>query len=498
MLSFNKNTFFYLFLFFLICDRIITLIYFGYEFTDLDQVLMWNGLWDYSNGTFHEPFFYGQAYNYMLESLLAVPLYWCNIPAYIALPTVTTTLSIIPFIAIAYFFRQQKQHYWSLIALSLPVFLPIEYNLLTTISRGFVQAHLFIPVLFYPLFYPKKEKNITILFLVAGICLVMNMSSILFVMPLIGLSFYHNYSNISFYLKSILIVPFFILDFFSKQFYELHPERNIHVMLGLELDLKTFETSILNITDHFSYLFPIFSNWGVVYLLLLILIIIYAKYKSLNKLFIFNLIILTLLLITFSIPKVQTLYANAGIFFSRSRLYLILPLLSIVNLSFFSFNAKKTHCYLLLFLLVSFFSYKNITIQNKVDSIIQHSSFPIININTLKERNNQLTTIIKENKVDIVVNSNKSDWEYMFDAYSLHSDILKNNYTSVLIKGDRRTWLYKKSMTYNTILLNGFNIEDSILNQLDYEIIGKQRILIINNNNNISFTMKKLELEFGS
>ena len=497
MLACNKNTFFYFFLFVLICDRFITLLYFGYNYTDLDQVLMWNGLWDYSNGIFHEPFFYGQAYNYMLESLLAVPLNWLNIPAHIALPTVTTFISVLPFIIIAYFFRQKKEHYWSLIALALPVFLPIEYNFLTTISRGFIQAHLFIPLLFFPLFFQKKEKSITLLFLVSGICLVMNSSSILIVLPIISVTFYHNFSNPTFYFKSLLIIPFSVLDFFAKQFYEVHPERNTHVLLGLELDYNTFETSIQNYSNHFNYLFPFFSNWGGLYLLLLFSLIIYSKYKSLNKLFIFNTIILILLLITFSIPKVQTLYSNAGIFFTRSRLYLTIPLLVILNFSFFSFHPKKIYSYLLLLLLVSSFLYKNITIQESTDVAIEYTSFPVIKISTLNERKNHLQTLIKQNRVDIVINSNKSDWKYMFDSYSLHSDMLNNNYISIMIKGDRRTWLYKKNKVYNTILLNGFKISDKLLRQLDYEIIGERQILIKNSKESISLLLKKIELEFG-
>ena len=66
--------FFIVFLVTLVIDRVITLIRFGFIYTDIDQTVMWNGAYDYSRGIFHEPFFYGQAYNYMLESLLAVPV----------------------------------------------------------------------------------------------------------------------------------------------------------------------------------------------------------------------------------------------------------------------------------------------------------------------------------------------------------------------------------------------------------------------------------------
>ena len=46
---------------------------FGFKYTDSDQSIMWLGAKDYSNGIFHEPRFYGQDYNTMLESLFSVP-----------------------------------------------------------------------------------------------------------------------------------------------------------------------------------------------------------------------------------------------------------------------------------------------------------------------------------------------------------------------------------------------------------------------------------------
>ena len=46
---------------------------FGFVYTDSDQTIMWIGAKHYSQGLFYEPRFYGQAYNTMLEALLAVP-----------------------------------------------------------------------------------------------------------------------------------------------------------------------------------------------------------------------------------------------------------------------------------------------------------------------------------------------------------------------------------------------------------------------------------------
>jgi len=55
-------------------DRTNTLIHFTFKYTDCDQAVMWLGAKEIMQGKFHEPCFYGQSYNPMIESLFAVPL----------------------------------------------------------------------------------------------------------------------------------------------------------------------------------------------------------------------------------------------------------------------------------------------------------------------------------------------------------------------------------------------------------------------------------------
>jgi len=57
-----------------IISRILTLTEFSFKYTGSDDVIFWQTAMDYSKGIFHEPFFYGQNYNYALESIIAVPL----------------------------------------------------------------------------------------------------------------------------------------------------------------------------------------------------------------------------------------------------------------------------------------------------------------------------------------------------------------------------------------------------------------------------------------
>ena len=64
---------------------------------DDDQALMWYGTVHFAHGHFPEPCFFGQNYGSMLESLLAVPLYYLKCPLNYALPLITLLLSLVPF-----------------------------------------------------------------------------------------------------------------------------------------------------------------------------------------------------------------------------------------------------------------------------------------------------------------------------------------------------------------------------------------------------------------
>jgi hypothetical protein len=292
---------------------------------------LWNGAFDYSRGIFYEPFFYGQAYNYMLESLVAAPLLWLNIPVYIALPLVTTSISLVPFVTLALFFRKREYYFWAYLCLAFPVVLPLGYNILTTISRGVVQAHLFVPLLFIPLFHPKKPASVTILYLASAICFIANQSAALIILPIFLIVFSHHINSRAFYLKSFLVVPFLLLDYLAKHFYTLHPERVLHHPSGLTLDFNTFIHNIQDI-NMFGNLSPFFSGWGFLYPLLLAFLLGITVLKSLKREFLFIAVALTILLVSLAVPRIHVSYPNAGLFFTPDRLYLHLPILLVVSL----------------------------------------------------------------------------------------------------------------------------------------------------------------------
>ena len=78
-------------------DRLLLVNTFHFELSDVDQLIQWHAAQDYSNGIFHEPYFYGQDYGPMAEAFLAAPLVMLGLHSQFALPVISMLLSLLPF-----------------------------------------------------------------------------------------------------------------------------------------------------------------------------------------------------------------------------------------------------------------------------------------------------------------------------------------------------------------------------------------------------------------
>lgn len=502
--GFPKWLLFAIFLSLVVVDRWLTLTNFGFIYADIDQLVLWNGAMDYSKGIFHEPFFYGQAYNYMLESFVAVPLLWLHMPVYMALPITTSLISLLPFVVLALFFFKKQHHFWAYLTLAFPLLLPIEYNFLTTLSRGFVQAHLFAPLLFIPFFNPQHQKNVTLLFLAAGLCFIANQSVLLILLPILLYVYSYHFRTFSFYLKSLLVLPFFVADYLAKYFYVVHPEKVLHRLVGLMPDSDILLASLTN-TRHFENLFPFFSGWGIVYPLLFVGLMVVALYRHKPKAFLFVFSGFILLVVTLAIPKIQEIYANAGLFFTPGRFYLYLPILLILSLFLvfhkIKYNALAT--YLLLLLAGINLVVKNVDIKQKVASTIMQTVFPVAKTRELLSHARELRAISADYQLDLIVHASAEGWKYVFDSYafhplSLHERSKHEHIISVNLSGDRRSWLYPSAKHSKQILLNGFEIDQELLQPFDHEVLNNKQLVIRNNALEVADLLARLNLKFGN
>ncbi|MGB0368605.1 MAG: hypothetical protein ACPGD8_04320 [Flavobacteriales bacterium] len=359
-------------------------------------------------------------------------------------------------------------------------------------------------MLFIPLAKPRNRNNVTLLFLAFGACFIANYSSLLISLPILIYVFSYHYRSIAFYAKSLLLLPFLALDYFAKQFYVLHPERVLHQLNGLSLSAETFISSFQD-ERLFDALFPFFPDLGIVYLPIfgLLLILAWVNSEKRSALFIFS--ILTLLLATFSVPKVQEAFGNSGIFFMSSRLYLSLPLLLIVSL-YLVFRKKKQPTLVMYAVFVACLVslvVKNIGIEEKAEKVFSKTDFPVIKTADLVSRTNLLKARVNEYNIDLIVHSTFAGWDYVFDSYAYHplaqsSSTNQEQVVSVNIDGDRRTWLFAQAENRKQILLNGVKIDSTLLSKVEHVVVGDDCIIIPNNNLAVSELLNNLGYKFGN
>src|ERR1035437_9167200 len=151
------RVFFYSFLILAFADKLYMLIHYGFKFTDDDQMVLCLAAKDMLHGHFYQPCFYGQAYNPLIESFLAVPFLALKIPVYMALPLVTGLLGLFPFILFAFLLRKNFP-LASMFSLALPVALPWFYSALAIMPRGFVTGIAIASVPCVMLLLGKEKK----------------------------------------------------------------------------------------------------------------------------------------------------------------------------------------------------------------------------------------------------------------------------------------------------------------------------------------------------
>jgi hypothetical protein len=99
---------------------------------------MWYAATEYAHLRVHEPRFYGQNYNTMLEAAFAAPLVLAGVPHAQALPIVTSFLALSPFVLVGVFALRRGLPFTGIASLALPLTLPLRFHLVTSMPRGFV------------------------------------------------------------------------------------------------------------------------------------------------------------------------------------------------------------------------------------------------------------------------------------------------------------------------------------------------------------------------
>ena len=423
---------------------------FGFIYTDTDQSLMWLGTTDYAAGEFHEPRYYGQDYNSMLEPLLAVPLYWCGIPLYKALPVVTTLLTLFPFIVLAFLTFRKRSEVAGILILLIPLLLPLEYDLITSLPRGFVTGIAISTGCLAALFYPGSRKA----FFLAGICCVLgyslNANAVIVSIPCLLYLFVLNLKNRDFYLFcGAGMLTGAIMHFAAGSFYSSRPGYIVHTYT-LTYELKYLLAGLSHLDAFFNPVIPVFRKMGylVLPLFLLLAFLLYRKKEKAAALSLF--IVPFLLIATLGISKVHD--GGPSAFLSLSRMYLGIPVLFAIGISFLDFRPKYWQLvFLVLPALLTF--RKTRDEKSGIDrEILENNVLSILEVTRLTDECKNLDKLSKENGVDLIVISNH--WHYDFYAYGCPA--CEEQFPKTLRPDlDRRAWRIRETenKVYGTIMV---------------------------------------------
>jgi len=499
----NNPTFIYgVLVAFVILDRIFIYTHFNHKFVGNDDLIFWQGATDYMKGDFYAPYFYGQNYNVMLESFFAIPFLKLGLSYKLAFFIATSSIALFPFFLFSIVLFKKQYVPEAFFFLVIPLLLPVEYGIITSISRGFVNGLFFTGFFVFPLLYPEKKSSWIIAALAASIGHVVNPNLIIVSFPLYLYLLFVNFKKIYFYLcTAIAIIPALIWEIIAKDFYVQNPEYNFNPLIELKFKTPLFLKSFHELGTYFSYLTPLVWPAGWLILILILLSGIFLLKKELKK---GVAIILGLLFIvlTLGINKVHSVMDT--IFLSGSRMYLGIPILT--GIIFFwcrSLFAKITDKQLqqsilgivICTFIIKLFFYTAVVDQHTAKTI--YGGVAIKKLDDLKCECDSIKKISDAHQVDLVVSV--ATWDYgslasrEFIAYGC--PLLEKKFpTTVLTPFEKRSWviLEERPWTRTTILFYG-NLKDTS----KLKTIGNCEI-ISNDSSKIIFIIKNNELRLDS
>lgn len=471
----------------LLLSKLIALYSFGFEYTGSDDMIFWQAATDYAKGVFHEPYFYGQNYNFLLESLFAVPLLKVGVPHYIALPISTTILGVFPFIFIAAVLYKNGFSVNAFFFLVIPICLPVEYDLLTGVTRGFISGIFFCSFLVFCLLKPFDRTSFFILGVFVSIGYIMNANSLIFSFPLCLYLLLNNYRKISFYLVTLIAAtPALLIQYFAKQFYVENPSYLVHKMWELHFSFDQFWDAFRHLDQYFSYLTPVFwkGNWVIVLIILILGILAFKNnWKKGVSVFLSALLI-------FFLTGVNKVNDDIGsVFLSSVRMFLAIPLLTGLCVFLFRREFKGLAiirvlilCVGVTMLLAKVSAYP--LVIEKHTKVRKLGPIAIKKLDKLREQCEQIEDWVVKNDADIIVYV--FDWRYAvpeLEFYNYGCPILseEEKLHSMMNICDRRTWVFEKESKISrerVLIFNHYKIDLG-------DLQTKMKIKVVNNDPSI-------------
>jgi hypothetical protein len=438
-LTFNNK--YLILLVLLLLSRIIILISFSFRFVDHDQITMWLGAYEMSHGNFYEPCFWGQSYNSMMEALFAVPLIKTGIPFNISIPIVTTLFSLFPFIFISLLFKKRGEEFKAILFLLIPLLITAEYDMITSMPRGFVTGIFVASFVFWSLFHKTSKTG----WFIYGFCTILglwlNPNTIYLSCYIAFFLFLENRKKPMFYVwgiaGAILPLCWWIL---AKSFYILHPSWDFHYNPGYAFNIKLLMQGFLHPNVYFKQLglFHTISGWPVFFFGTTFLIIVLFYQRKKNEGFIFSFLFLCYL-ISLGITKVGDSHDN--LFFPGVRFFISYPLLLALIISSITISPSFGDFFKKWFLIAAVLGFfiKTINVEtnyNTIEKVGKRNWLAVDEVKSVKEECASLSILGKKYGISLMVFESYPD-----QLINYGCPCLEDSFPATIFPWyERRTW----------------------------------------------------------
>jgi hypothetical protein len=310
----------------LVADRVRYLTHFGFVVTDADQTSLWYQADDVAHLRFREPCFYGQSYNVAIEAWLAAPLLWLKVPVWAALPIVTVALSLLPFAVLSVIAYRKGQRWIGPIILLIPLALPVQYLVVSSLPRGFVTGIAAAVPAVACWLIGRSRATFAVGSFFAVVALTINQSCAILLLPAGVYALLTNWRSARFYLFSLIGAaigsPAPILLWL---FYRVHPECDAYrPKAPFVFDWPTLRCSVSRpgLSFFFNDFFP---GHGYGWMIVIVLPVMFVTLLLVKQ---FKMSIAMLLGGVFTIAclgiiRVHSAFDN--IFYPASRMFLAVP-----------------------------------------------------------------------------------------------------------------------------------------------------------------------------
>lgn len=357
----------------LLLARVWVFYYLNLQYIDSDQPLMWRGAFDYSHGQFNEPRYFGQNYNTLLEGLFAAPLLWAGVKVYVAVPLVTHVLFLFPFLFSAFYLYAKQMRAQAILLLAMVVCMPVEFDMLSSLPRGFVTGLFFCSFFIVSLLQPKHLLWLHVNAALGVIAFFVNQNSILVSAPIALYLFLENYRSPKFYSVLVTVVLTYVAMYFLLDRYYVTHQGAALVKMRVVFSINDLLDSLAHLDDRFVHI-SYFATGKSITIFLVVALLLLASWQQKRNLFYALLAFLFIIVLSFSFQK--NIEGCTWPFYSFSRSYLGIPLLLGLFATQVQWHLRYSNWLVIIPFL--FGAYKLNTVQSVVEEHVQHNYYIVV------------------------------------------------------------------------------------------------------------------------